>query len=129
VGADAGATANCTPSRRAGEPLRVLRFHRECGLGRHFAPRDEERASGIRCNPAEGRGAGSLDFRGQAAGIAGHEPLSRAVHDQIEILEDDRAEESGLPSRLDDGGERAVATQNFDVDPFRPRALGLRPSA
>ncbi len=41
--ADAGATATFAPSsRRAGERFRVLRFHREGGLGRVYVARDEE---------------------------------------------------------------------------------------
>ena len=42
-GDDAGATATYTPSsRRAGERFRILRFHREGGLGRVYVARDEE---------------------------------------------------------------------------------------
>jgi eukaryotic-like serine/threonine-protein kinase len=41
--ADAGATATYAPSsRRAGERFRILRFHREGGLGRVYVARDEE---------------------------------------------------------------------------------------
>jgi serine/threonine-protein kinase len=41
--ADIGATATYAPSaRRAGERFRILRFHREGGLGRVYVARDEE---------------------------------------------------------------------------------------
>ena len=40
---DAGATASYAPSsRQAGERFRILRFHREGGLGRVYVARDEE---------------------------------------------------------------------------------------
>src|SRR5262249_19655205 len=42
-GGEAGATATYTPSsRRAGARFRILRFHREGGLGRVYVARDEE---------------------------------------------------------------------------------------
>ena len=40
---DAGATATyASSSRRAGERFRILRFHRDGGLGRVYIARDEE---------------------------------------------------------------------------------------
>ena len=58
----------------------------------------------------EGRSARSLDFIDRTVGIAGNDPLGHAVHEQIEVFEHNRADQSGLPPGLDDGSKGSVAT-------------------
>ena len=76
-----------------------------------------------------GQSAGSLDLISRAAGIAGNEPLVHAVHEQIEIFEDDGANQGRLAFRFADGREDAIASEELDEDPFYLSALARRPSA
>lgn len=58
------------------------------------------------------------------AGIAGDEALVGAIDEQVEVFQDDRAQKSGITLGLNDGGERAVAAKQLDIDAFGRGPLG-----
>jgi serine/threonine-protein kinase len=66
VGGSTEATADYTPSsRRAGARFRILRFHREGGLGRVYVARDEELGREVALKEIRPEKSGEADLRGR----------------------------------------------------------------
>jgi len=74
---------------------------------------------------ADARDEMSFDCIHRPARIAGDEPFPAAIDEQVQVFQDDRADQGGLALGLHDGRKRVAAAQEFDVYVFRLAALRL----
>jgi hypothetical protein len=65
-----------------------------------------------------------FQFAHHKARVARHELLSRAVHDKIQIFENNGADKGGPAFRLDNGREDTVAAEELDENAFDGIAHG-----
>src|SRR5262245_14627586 len=58
----------------------------------------------------------SLDFGYDIIRVAGHQLLLGAVHQEVEVFQDDRADQAGIALRLHQGAEDTVAALEANVN-------------
>jgi hypothetical protein len=73
---------------------------------------------------------GSLDFVNRTAGVARHDLLVLAVHEQVEGFEDDRSDKGLVAFGLDNGRKGVIASQELEEDALGfatlpPTAVGI----